>query len=641
VSYLDPPRLHFAGRFQASISTVNNDPIHFDNATFKPEYQQLQTDTAMNGWFNPRGDADWRLIGCEVTNAVMPDGSQGTGDPVLDCLVADSDRLPPAKLVDLDPEQQLVSMIWGLEMRICDANGANLLRGTFEPAAFMDIWSRALGAGPDAGDIGAAAMFQSNLFDLEWGDVAQSKFLTALRDAAVDGLLSVKFNTDGINMSFGDPEFLRGRITGTIGAALRADPVHFVRGRQLMATSSGIPGFPVPAAGLNNCVASVDTQNSMVHLDLGNALPTTTPGGPIADIGPLSLGYISGSGGLVPLGAIAYTDASWYGASAGIVSVPVSTAQLNTIAAAQLTVIKQIPGGTAPAIAEAPNGLHCRADQFVFYLDPGQTVSAQVYASQFGQPYAKARIEVILDPYQLQGAPFDYAPSPGIPPQAVEFPDTIVADGNGFAALPITGHDPGNPRGYIDGQVYGIRPMLEETVAPGAVYPFNMWEFVSVLVFDAFVPDEPPTWWGSIQPIFQQYANLYPIMGDIVDLADYDSVCQMREMLLLAFELTVSNPNSMPVTRDLSTAKRNAILRWLRDVGPDGRPLLGIPPKPAPAAGDMGTAGSTPDPRAAQVALAPPGAEPAAPDEPGPAPDGGKAAAVRQRLAFKPKAGAP
>src|SRR3712207_8496379 len=39
MSYLNPLRLHFAGQFQASISTVNNDPVHYDNARFKPQYQ--------------------------------------------------------------------------------------------------------------------------------------------------------------------------------------------------------------------------------------------------------------------------------------------------------------------------------------------------------------------------------------------------------------------------------------------------------------------------------------------------------------------------------------------------------------------------------------------------------------------------
>lgn len=34
----------------------------------------------------------------------------------------------------------------------------------------------------------------------------------------------------------------------------------------------------------------------------------------------------------------------------------------------------------------------------------------------------------------------------------------------------------------------------------------------------------------------------------------------------------------MPVTRDLSSAKRSAILSWLGSPGPDGNPLLGTAP---------------------------------------------------------------
>jgi len=43
VSYLNSTRLHFADRFQANVSTVNNDPGHFDNATFIPSYQAMMS----------------------------------------------------------------------------------------------------------------------------------------------------------------------------------------------------------------------------------------------------------------------------------------------------------------------------------------------------------------------------------------------------------------------------------------------------------------------------------------------------------------------------------------------------------------------------------------------------------------------
>jgi len=42
MSYLGSTRLAFAGRFQADVSTVNNDPAHFHNAAFQPDYQKMQ-----------------------------------------------------------------------------------------------------------------------------------------------------------------------------------------------------------------------------------------------------------------------------------------------------------------------------------------------------------------------------------------------------------------------------------------------------------------------------------------------------------------------------------------------------------------------------------------------------------------------
>ena len=88
----------------------------------------------------------------------------------------------------------------------------------------------------------------------------------------------------------------------------------------------------------------------------------------------------------------------------------------------------------------------------------------------------------------------------------------------------------------------------------------NPWCFVSLLVWNAFTPDSPITWHGSMQPIFQLYRNLYPAMDRFLDLSRYEDICAYREMLVLAFSLDVANPNSMPVTRELSNAKRRAIL---------------------------------------------------------------------------------
>ncbi len=51
MSYLNPLRLHFSGSFEAAVSTVNNDPVHFDSARFKPAYATTWTGTAPDELF--------------------------------------------------------------------------------------------------------------------------------------------------------------------------------------------------------------------------------------------------------------------------------------------------------------------------------------------------------------------------------------------------------------------------------------------------------------------------------------------------------------------------------------------------------------------------------------------------------------
>jgi hypothetical protein len=88
-----------------------------------------------------------------------------------------------------------------------------------------------------------------------------------------------------------------------------------------------------------------------------------------------------------------------------------------------------------------------------------------------------------------------------------------------------------------------------------------------VLVFDAFTPGNPVTW-DDLKYIFQQYANLYPVMKRFIDLGEEQQVVSYARMLIHAFGLPDEDPNAMPVTRDLSPAKRAAILQWLKNLPP-------------------------------------------------------------------------
>jgi hypothetical protein len=106
-------------------------------------------------------------------------------------------------------------------------------------------------------------------------------------------------------------------------------------------------------------------------------------------------------------------------------------------------------------------------------------------------------------------------------------------------------------------------------------YPFALGPSISFLVWDEFPAGKPLTWHGSMADIFTLYANLYPVMARMVDMSDYAAIVQYADVIAKAMELDFKDANHMPLSRDLSPAKRRAMLAWLR------QPVKGTPPSPA------------------------------------------------------------
>jgi hypothetical protein len=594
MSYLLGPRLHFAGRFKADVSTVNNEPTHFNNATFQPGFQQ----PGAEGLWNPGGSGSWQLIGCTVTSAMFADGTiagSAADDPVVGLAIAEGGG-PPAKLVDLDPEQQMVSQIWGLQVTVGKSGASPACSGKFEVAAFSDIWTRA-SAGGD-GDVTMAACWQSVLTDLTWGDLANSRFLQELKQAAAAGMLSIKFNVDGFNMDSTSPNFATGRIVGIIGAALPGEPHQFVMGRHCMPAASS----PV---SVNFFSAVVDDKRSKLVVDLGNALPTTGAGGPVDSSLQLELGVLLPNQQFSSLGQVKIGGAGWYEQTAGVCEFPadrkLSAAELQTLADAPIVLATPSADGTTMVAQEGIDGLHVRADSFVYRLSPGDQASVTLYASRFGRPAANASVAAVFDASGLQGGNGNLQIAK--PASALTFPSSLTTDQNGVARLDLTAHPLAHPRQYIDGQVYGIRYRLPQAANGAGAYS-NPSDFISVLVWSSFTIPAAPNWWTDVHPILQQYANLYPFMGNFLNLGDYDDVVANSARLRAVFTLPEGNPHYMPVTRDLSPAKRQGLLSWLATTGNGGKPNLGTPPaaqavamvaamRPAAAAEGVSVGGKT------------------------------------------------
>jgi hypothetical protein len=450
MSYLNPTRVHFAGLFRADVSTVNNDDQHFDSRAFTPNDQDYgdQTD---NGWWQPSGTGAWRLCGCTITGAAWNGkfASTSTGDPVIGLQLKNSSDRVDAKIVDLDPDQQAVSMIFGLEVRIADpVSGAVLMAGELTPVPFMDIWGRGGG-----GDIGASVFYHSTLTGVVWGDLSKSPALKALQAATLQEQLSIRFMLDSYKMGGAMRGY--GRIVGTIGPALAGEPAHFVAGRHLAPIGQSSP--------LGNVTCCLDPAGTQILADFGNALPNDANGN-VPNSGDIHLVAVSNvaaikngatslaAADIVDLGSLlGYDGPDYYLHTAGIQAFPPN----GSLTAGQLQALQTLPlaavqsdgaGGWNVWAAEAPDGIYARADMFVYRINPGETWSAPIKVTQFGLPLAGQTVVATISSNRIGGT-FPVS----TPTSALQLKFSGATGSDGWATLTITGSDPKQPRQYLDG----------------------------------------------------------------------------------------------------------------------------------------------------------------------------------------------
>jgi hypothetical protein len=560
MSYLTGPRLHFAGRFKANVSTVNNQVTHFRNPDVPPTH----------GW-NEGGGGSWELNDCTITSAARANGTVvrlPTEDPVVGLAFAQADS---ARIVDLDPQQQMVSQIWGLQVRLVNARGTALF-GRCKVVAFSDLWrSRFQGQPARLTDTPMGAFYQSVLTQVEWGDVSDSQVLSELKQTTLGGLLSLKFNLDGFDMDPSSPTFATGRIVGAVGPALVNEPDHFLIGRHCMPIGEKPPTYFFAAI--------VDHARGKLRADLGNALTTASPGGPIDSSKRLEIGLLGEDQAFTSLGPVPVGGPGWYEQTAGICDFPadraLSAKELAKIETTPIAVRERADSGDRIIAREPPDGLHVRADEFVFRISAREHRMTTLHASRFGRPLANADIAITLDSSGLQ--PGIDGPQLAQPASALSFPSVLKTGADGRATLTLSAKSIDQPRDYIDGQVYGIGYRLLAS-DPSAGGYLNQWNFISVLLWSDFQSPPEPTWWDHVQPIFKQYANLYPVMRGVLDLDNYDSVVENKDRVSAVFMRPEDDPLYMPVTRDLSPAKRHMILNWLATTGNAGKPNLGTQP---------------------------------------------------------------
>jgi hypothetical protein len=586
MSYLNFPRLAFAGAFQADVSTVNNDPRHFDNATFEPYFQDFQHQSQFNGWWNPIGTGIFRLSDCKVTTLLGPDGKMAD-DLALACSVGNSPDRPSGKLVDIDPDWQLASCIYGFTVTLADANGNIVLQGDYEPNPFRDLWfTRAPKNVP--GDTRASAMFQSVLTNLQWNlEAIYSPFLQALKASAKNGLLSIRLTTYGYCGDKDDAQFSYGKVVGAIGPAFDDEPRSFILGRRFMPAGAASGG--TSANGITCFSSAIDPATDTLQADLSNALPIDAEFN-IIDLGSVDCVVLKNTqtaqgekvtpDDYVKLGSLDFSQSA-QNVGSGIQAFPLSAAAKQLLNDHPLALVQPDSSGNEAVVCmtEAANGLEVRPEQFVFRLDPNDPAANQVtstmYAARYGKRLPNPQITLAMNPptaddqdgdcpasVPVETTPQAPMPTNNIPTLAIQMAiaQELGRGQEGKCTVTLKGPQTmGTPRSYMDGQLYTIAYNFsgpEQAVQ-------QQFDCYAVLVFSTFAAPAQPTW-DDVQPILQQYANLYPVMSKgLFDFSQQEIADANADILYFVFNNdNVDDPDYMPVTRDMSSSKRKMLVDY-------------------------------------------------------------------------------
>jgi hypothetical protein len=191
-------------------------------------------------------------------------------------------------------------------------------------------------------------------------------------------------------------------------------------------------------------------------------------------------------------------------------------------------------------------------------------VNIDFYAYQWGKPLPNTGITVAVDPPTPDTpkgpkSPISEVYGNNFPTDGLSFNGQISTGPDGKVQMPITGNAIYSPRVYIDGQIYFI------TYQTATVDQAFGTEQVVIHLRDYFQEIANPVW-GDISEMMIQYSNLYPIMSKyVVNLADPAALAEKKKILIFAFSRDMNDTMHMPVTRDLSSTKRNTILNWLNN----------------------------------------------------------------------------
>lgn len=631
MSYLDTPRIHFAGQFFTDPSTINNatenynlDEVYNNNPPSPSNPNSV--------WWNQYGQAFFKIQpGTTVTSAFNEAGQQATNDPVVGAqivsVIAGGPPTPQyGRLVDLDPDQQSRSMIVGLRLQLTISDGKSrqpvaTVTGTVRPMTIIDLWGRAQGGSPGSITF-AGCMYQSVMDSVEWSGVdGTSPTVLGQLFKVSQHTLSFKMVVDSYNGDITSGTFGHGRVVGTIGPYFPDEPIHFLAQRRLFLNAEAVNGSP-----MNN--APFQLKGNRLTIDLGNSVPTAqvppSPQNPNPSVGGfLDLGTVeavidpllSNVTIAPPIYATVADYTSQYQLTAGIFDVELdqqsaqllqgkplairinspqpTQAALTGLAATRMkeglaidTTTQEVTPASI-ALAEFQDGRYVDVDFNGLRLQKGApawdasastgteiTSTAQIplVATQWGArlPNLAVAVSSTFNWYQFPDSDGNAYMINNSPMSAVSWTSPVMTDASGRANLTFTA------MGLDASQRAPRRKDIDSQLY---LFDFSYSRYVmmqevqpiTLLVFEDTPVVQNPTWWQNVYPIFLQYAKMYPAMRDLIDLSDYASVKSSAAMIKTVLNLPLAHPGYMPVTRDLSLVNRQMITSWFDGGMPEGK----------------------------------------------------------------------
>lgn len=591
-SYLDYPRINFVGEFRADTNTINNDLCNYNMpSTVCKDFDSLGTN-------------EFYFHKASIISVVYENGTLSDQDPIVNARLINNLNRPPPKMVDP------YSSVYGMSVHIVEESATEnphvFVEGTYGTtgASYNEFYGR--GIGGLQGDSADSALGLSKIKDVSWY-VSNSLALQQLKDASSGGALSIKSMLYDYSLAKSEGNFTFGLVVGSIGISKLYEAVNF--GGQRLLSFQSIADTNITVDNNDNCeINKRDPSRSKawvykapfqinaedtLSVDLSNALPYDSEFN-LCNLGALSFGFIRSGSSCVELvgDELDYLSLGWMNRTSGIVDISLSGSHYDDLLSNDLLLVQVSEVKYSESfldVCEVFTGHSHYAQKVLqeiqYYVRPmeysvyrlqkdfNENETVQLLVTDRGRPAQNIMLNVTTS---APGRPIPI-PANGI---VIVDGDSIETDGNGIAEFTFHLQDPIDyPRPYLkplcstNSLCTGINKDTQEYNIDFKVFNVEeTFEFEPVYVIAFSDPSnfnyrEPYTWVDHVQPIFQQYYYLYPVMMTILNLSDYSSVVLPQNINLLNYSMSLDfyDPSYMPVTRDLSPLKQKVILKWLED----------------------------------------------------------------------------